>query len=71
MKPFKKHYVQCRESLSGRYVTELVFINKIKRATTKNNTDKKDGEEGGDWEGPEGGMICACVQTSTSITIKA
>lgn len=58
----------------------LLFLNKIKRETTQNNTDKKGREEGAGrgagknekgWGGADGCMICACVQTSTSITIKA
>lgn len=49
VKPFKKHYVQCEESLSGQCVTELLFLNKIKRATAQNNIDNK--EEGGTEEG--------------------
>lgn len=52
VKPYKKHYVQCGESLSGRCVTELLSFNKIRRATTQNNTDNK-GSDGGD--GPDGG----------------
>lgn len=75
MKSFKKHYVQCGKSLSGRCVTELLFLDKIKRATTQNNTDNKGRDEGKCWAGLKRGaeecMICACVQTSTSITIKA
>lgn len=48
MKPFKKHYVQCGNSLSGRCVTGLLFLNKIQRATTQNNIDNKgnEGKEG-------------------------
>lgn len=70
MKPFKKHYVQCGESLNVQCVIELLFLNKIKRSTTQNNIDNKGrgetkGSDGLGGEGAEGCMICACVQTST------
>lgn len=57
----------------GCCVTELFIFTKIKRAKTQNNIDNK--ERKGEVIGQNGEqrkcMICACVQNSTSITIKA
>ena len=49
---------------------ELLFLNKIKRLTAQNDIDK-DGREGSHGGEGWGCLICACMQTSTSITIKA
>lgn len=73
MKPFKKHYVQCGDSLSGRCATELMFLNKIKRVTTQNNIDNKgrDGTEASDrrnWGGGQRNVwyvhVCKPLQVS-------
>lgn len=45
LKPLKKHYVQRVESWSGRCGTELLFLNKIKRETSLNNTDNRGWKE--------------------------
>lgn len=70
MKPFKKHYVQCGESLNGRCVIELLFLNKIKRSTTQNNFDNKGrgGMKGSDGLGGGRGMydMCMCANLYVS-----
>lgn len=72
MKPLKKHYVQCGESMSGCCVTKLLFLNKIRLATTQNNTDNKGRIEGSDGlERLKGGQrkvwyvhVCKLLQVS-------